>query len=588
MAFVVLAGYMNACQASGPGPERPSDRAAPAQGASQPGPEAPAGPLFVDRAAEWGLTFTHRNGMQGRRFFVEMMGAGGALFDMDGDGDLDVFLPQGHPLGAGVAETGAPADGEGGRLFRNDLGQDEQGRPVPRFVDVTAASGIRALGYGMGVAAGDADGDGLTDLYLANWGPNQLWRNLGGGRFADVTAAAGVDDPRWSVAASFLDYDRDGRQDLVVVNYNRYSLEADKACHNASLGLPDYCGPHSYPTEPGSLFRNRGAGSFEDVSLASGFAASYGPAMGVAAADLTGDGWSDILVANDGQPNLLWVNQQDGRFAEEGMARGLAVNRLGSAEANMGIVAQDLDQDCDPDVFITHLDNEMNTLWLNQGQGHFEDRTPASGLGPASLPFTGFGVADLDADNDGRADLFVTNGEVNVIAEQVGAGDPLPLKQNDLFFRGLGGGRWEEASAAAGPSLGQAAVGRGLAMGDVDNDGDTDLLQTFNNGPVRLLVNQQGQDRAWLGLELVDAQGRGPVTGVLATLSAADQAPRCRRAAADGSYASAQDPRLLFGLDDDAAGAYQAALLWPDGSRETFEGLAPGRYHRLRQGEGRP
>ncbi len=541
--------------------------------------------VFAEVAGESGLDFVHDNGMSGRRWFVEMMGAGAGLFDYDGDGDLDLYLIQGGPL-EGAAGQDAPAAGD--RLYRNDL---EAGGGWPSFVDVTEAAGLAgATGYGMGMATGDYDGDGDIDLYLANWGANQLWRNEGDGSFRDVTAeaGAGLDDPGWSVGASFVDYDRDGRLDLVIVNYDDYDLQRHVDCHSPRSGRLDYCGPQSYPPQPDRLLRNRGDGSFADVSAESGILAAYGPALGVVAADLDADGWQDLFVANDGAENQQWMNQAGQRFVDRAPAMGTALNRDGLAEASMGVLAEDFDADGDLDLFLTHLERESNTLYLNDGTGFFEDATRRSGLGPPSIPYTAFGVAALDYDNDGIQDLAITNGEVRIIDEQADAGDPLPLRQPKLLFRGLGDGRFEDVTAAEGGELfTRPEVGRGMAAGDIDNDGDTDLLLSHNGGPAWLLRNELGQDAAWIGLRLLDPSGRRDMLGARVGLLQGGRPVAWRRVATDGSYASARDPRAVFGLGDRSE-VDGMVVHWPDGAVERFDAREAGRYHDLVQGAGRP
>ena len=295
------------------------------------------------------------------------MGGGVALFDYDNDGDLDVFVVQGHSLAPGAAGKLGPESW--GRLFRNDLITPQGRNPTPRFVDVTAASGIRATGYGMGVATGDYDNDGWMDLYIANYGSNQLWHNNGDGTFTDVTAAAGVAsgvDPRWSVGATFVDLDRDGWLDLFVLNYVDYSVQNNVRCY-APSSRRDYCGPQAFPPLTSRLLRNRGNGTFEDVSVKSGIGRKAGPGLGVVAGDLDGDGWPDLFVANDGSPSFLWLNQKDGTFKEDGLLAGVAVNAAGKPEAGMGIALGDCNGDGRDDLFITHLTGETNTLYLNQG-----------------------------------------------------------------------------------------------------------------------------------------------------------------------------------------------------------------------------
>jgi hypothetical protein len=481
--------------------------------------------------------------------------------------------------------TFPPAGTPRGRLFRNDPGPNGE----RRFTDITAESRIDARGYGMGVAVGDYDNDGHPDLYLTHHGPNQLWRNRGDGTFEDVTARAGADDPAWSTSAAFVDFDRDGRLDLVVVNYVRFDLEKNPACYTAS-SRRDWCGPAAFEPVPARLLRNRGPGpsnavTFEDVTARSGLAAKPGPGLGVIADDFDGDGDSDLFVANDGAANHLWLARGDGTFTEDGLFAGVAVNRNGAAEASMGVALGDADGDGDFDLLLTHLDGETNTYYQNQGGGVFEDRSTESGLGAPTVPDTGFGTGWIDYDNDGRLDLLTVNGAVRVIEALARAGDPYPLDQPDRLFRNLGSGRFEDVTTRTGDALTAPGVSRGAAFGDVDDDGDLDVLINDNSGPARLLINQVGARAPWLGLRLVDRNGRDAL-GARVEVRRAGAPPLVRRADAAGSYASASDPRVLVGL---GGGERVEAVLvrWPDGAEETFEPPPLRRYTTLRQGTGR-
>lgn len=562
-------------------------------------------PSFVDRAAELGLDFVHFNGMSGSLLYSEMMGSGAAFFDADNDGDLDVYLVQGALLGEGVgwddthqppaAEDRPPRD----RLFRNDLEIGADGIPRPRFTDITNASGLMATGYGMGVTVFDADGDGWNDLYLTNAGSNQLWRNLGPGgdvpRFVDVSAGSGADLETWSVPALSFDFDRDGRLDLFVGNYLDYRPSADKPCTD-ELGQRNYCGPLAYPAVADRLLRNlgpdgRGRPKFEDVSRRAGLDATRpGGTLGAIAADFDGDGWQDLYVGNDGTPNHLWMNRgaEAGdlpTFDEQAILAGVAVNGVGHPEASMGIAAADLDHDGDQDLFVTHLGRETNTLYLNDGQGFFSDVSDRSGLGPPSLPLTGFGTVFADFDLDGWLDTLVANGAVKIIKSQALAGEGYPLHQVNLLFRHRGEAgvpRFDTVEAGEGSPFELSEVSRGVAVGDVDNDGDPDLLINNNSGPPRLLINEGSPARPWLGVRLVDESHRD-VPGALASIHDGVRAG-WRRVETAGSYASSHDPRLLFALDSSESVAL--VVRWSDGSQEVWADIEPNRYHTLVRGNG--
>ena len=548
-----------------------------------------ATPWFEDVAEQSGLRFWHFNGMSGEFYFAENVGAGVALFDYDNDGDLDVYLVQGAMLGgkplARALIPPPPGQPLTDRLFRNDLTVGKDGRPRLRFTDVTEQAGIRAPHYGMGVAAGDYDNDGDVDLYVTNFGPNQLWRNDGNGRFTEVTARAGVGDPAWSVSAAWLDYDRDGDLDLFVGDYVAWDAAHNKACY-APTGERDYCSPSFFKPLPNHLYRNDGNGRFTDVSGPSGIGKAPGPTLGVIVADFNGDGWPDVYAANDAKPNQLWINQKNGTFRDEALLAGVAVNMEGVPEASMGVDAGDFDGDGDEDLFMTHLLGETNTLYVNDGKGWFEDRTLATGLAAPSKGYTAFGTAWFDYDNDGWLDLFTANGEVRIVPIQAKAGDKYPLHQPNQLFHNEGKGRFREVTAQAGPVFALSEVSRGTAFGDIDNDGDTDLVVSNNNGWARLLLNRVGNRRHWLGLRLLERHGRDAY-GARVALARKGRPVLWRRVRADGSYASANDPRVLLGLGE--APAYQhLTVYWPDGRVERFQGLAADRYHTLREGSGQP
>ena len=537
----------------------------------------------MDRAKEAGLDFVHVNGMSGQFYMPEVIGSGVALFDYDQDGDLDVYLVQGQPLG-----PGAPASRGGtpltDRLYRNDLRVEADGTRWLHFTDVTAQSGIDARGYGMGVAVGDIDNDGRPDLYLTKFdAPNQLFHNNGNGTFTDISKKSGTDSRSWSVSAAFVDFDRDGWLDLYVGHYLRYTLEGNTRCTSPS-GAPDYCTPDSYQPLPDRLYRNRHDGTFEDISARSQIARESAPALGVATADFDGDGWMDIYVANDGKDNQLWINRRDGTFQNRALFAGVALPLTGKAEASMGVDAGDLDDDGDDDLVVTELTGEGTNVFINDGAGVFEDDSTRSGIGPASTGLTGFGTAWFDYDNDGRLDLLAVNGAVQVIEALRQARDSFPVHQRRILFHNLGDGRFDNVTARAGAAFARSEVGRGAAFGDVDNDGDIDVVVANNNGPVRLLVNQATAGTHWLGLRLVGAGGRDQVGARVRVTTAG--AVRHRRPRADGSYASANDPRVHVGLGV-ASAPSDVVVQWPRGRSETFTGVPADRYTTLTEGTGR-
>ncbi len=543
-------------------------------------------PIFEEVAERAGLRFRHYNGMTGKFFLPEIMGAGAALFDFDNDGDLDVFLVQGNVLEPGTMpgstlfpwrESAAPRS----RLFRNDLEIGRDRRPQPRFTDVTEKTGVLATGYGMGAAVGDINNDGWADLYITNLGSNQMFLNNGDGTFSEVTKKTGTDDVRWSTGAAFFDYDRDGWLDLMVVNYAEFSTTTSPDCYAASSAR-DYCTPRAFRAPGNRLFHNQRDGTFENVTVRAGVADEFGHGLGIVAADFDADGWTDIYVANDGDPNQLWINQKDGTFKNEALLAGAAVNRDGNAEAGMGVDAGDFDGNGTDDIFVTHLMDETNTLYLNLGKGLFEDRTREAGLGMPGRRFTGFGTLFFDYDNDGWPDLFVTNGAVQLLPELMRKGDPYPLDQPNQLFRNLGNGTFVEVSERGGEAFQRLDVGRGAAFGDIDNDGDTDVLVTNNNGPASLFVNQLGNLNHWLGLRLVGKSGRD-MLGARVEVVIGKRKVLWRRARTDGSYLTANDPRVLVGLGA-APRAELVRVNWPDGSVEEWKSLPVDRYSTLKQG----
>ncbi|MDE2691754.1 MAG: CRTAC1 family protein [Acidobacteriota bacterium] len=553
--------------------------------------------LFTDATRSAGLDFRHWNGMSGHLYYPEVVGAGAALFDYDNDGDLDLYLVQGNLLGNEGDRTSTTTPWTGDwpprdRLYRNDLEPSDDGAAV-RFIDVTEESGIAATGYGMGVVAADLDNDGWVDLYVLNLGANQLWRNEGDGTFSDRTEASGTGDPRWSVAAAAADYDGDLDLDLFVVNYLNFSLATHKTCLT-ERGEVDYCLPSAYQPAPDALLVNDGSGRFEDATGAAGLAAARpGNGLGILAADLDGDRRLDFYVANDLMPNHLWLNRGNGELVEDGLISGAALNSDGEAEASMGVAAGDYDGDGDPDLFLTHFHRETNTLYRNDsqpGSAQFRDRTNATDLGRPSWDATAFGTAFVDLDNDGWLDLAAVNGAVTFAAGRPRTkDDPFPLDQpNQAFLNvadGAGGRRFEPATA--GLLDGETPfVSRGLAAGDVDNDGDTDLVITNNNGPARLLLNQTGTEGDWIGVAPVlgAERGRRPASGVTVRVHRAGAPPLVRLAGGGGSYASWGDPRVA--VSSGGSRIDRIEVQWTDGTIEEWPAPPPRAYTPLVRGSG--
>jgi enediyne biosynthesis protein E4 len=565
---------------------RGSSTPPPSQTSTSPSPPSE---WFVDRAAETGLDFVHFNGMSGALYYAEHMGPGAALFDYDNDGDLDVFFPQGQMLGAGTKVEQALFPPKGplpvrGRLFRNDLAVNADATRALKFTDVTDASGINANAYGMGAAAGDFDNDGCIDLYVTTLGRNQMFRNNCNGTFTDVSKSSRTNEPGWSSSAAFVDYDRDGWLDLFVGHYLNYSTDTNIKCYSVN-GRSDYCPPHVYSAQPSHLLRNNRDGTFTDATAAAGMSSEFGPALGVITADFSGDGWVDIYVTNDGQPNQMWINQRNGTFKNTGLLSGTALSGEGEAKSSMGVDAGDFDNDGDEDILVTELTGQGSDLYVNDGSGIFVDQSARSRLRFLSLPFTGFGAAWLDADNDGWLDVLTVNGAVTSIEDLARAHDPFPLHQRKQLLRNLGSGQFEDISASAGGVFQKAAVGRGAAFGDVDNDGDIDVVVGNDNGPAELLINQVGHRRDWIGIRTVGGQGGRDMVGARVGVVRADGSMLWRRARADGSYASANDPRALIGLGTSAK-PVRVRVLWPDGKTEEWSDVPVNRYTTVKEGSG--
>ncbi|MDO8677139.1 MAG: CRTAC1 family protein [Acidobacteriota bacterium] len=538
---------------------------------------------FTERAQETGLDFVHFNGASGRFYYPEILPPGVGLFDYDNDGDLDVYLVQGRRLGADQSSDTPGAGALKGRFYRNDLRVNADGTRHLHFTDITGKSGIDATQYGLGVTAADVDNDGWVDLLLTNFGTNQLFHNNSDGTFTDVSKPRGIEDDsgRFAVSAAFLDYDRDGWLDLYVANNANYTLQNETVCPNMA-GARDYCPPQIYGGQPDRLYRNQ-AGRFVDVSTKALAGGKFGPALGVATADYNGDGWIDIYVANDGEANLLWINQRDGTFREAALLAGAALTEEGKAEASMGVDAGDFDNDGDEDLVMTELTGQGSNLYANDGSGIFRDVSAASGLGQLSVPYTGWGTAWFDFDNDGWLDILSVNGTI-VAASGRGA-EAFPYDQRKVLFRNRRDGRFEDVTGQAGAVFELSESGRGAAFGDIDNDGDVDVLVGNDGGRVRLLINNSGNRSHWLGIRLVGPTGRD-MLGARVEVIRGGSPTIWRRARSDGSYGSANDPRVLVGLGT-VTDTPTVRVHWPDGRAEAWSGVAIDRWMTMREGSGR-
>jgi hypothetical protein len=481
---------------------------------------------------------------------------------MDGDGDLDAYLVQ-------SGDVLAPEEkGSGNRLFRN--------RGNGRFDDVTAGSGADARGYGMGVAAGDYDNDGDADLYVTNLGNNVLLRNNGDGRFLDMTASAGVAGSGWSTSATFLDYDADGWLDLFVARYIDWNPGSERECYSLT-GVPDYCAPRNYDAPTSSLlFHNNRDGTLTEVSVVAGVKAAVGNGLGVIAGDFNADGRPDVFVANDGTPNHLWMNRGGGRFVDEALINGVAIDQDGAPKAGMGVHAADVDADGDEDLLVVNLDTESDSFFRNDGR-FFVDATAAAGLRTAGRHFTRFGMAMLDFDNDGHLDLYEANGRVGLQSERFSDD---PYAEPNLLMRGVTGAKFEEVRPQGGTSTRLVATSRGAAFGDIDNDGGVDILVANRDASPYLLRNIVSKRGHWMAFRVIDEHGRDAL-GAELTIITGDRKIR-RDVRAGYSYLATNDPRVHVALGAESA-ITTVTVRWPDGGRDAYGPFDADRIVTLRR-----
>jgi hypothetical protein len=523
---------------------------------------------FTDVTRESGVSFHHVNGASADKHLVETMGSGGLFFDFDNDGWIDLFLVDGGSLADPRVASRATH-----RLYRN--------RGNGAFEDVTARSAITHRDYGMGACAGDYDNDGWIDLYVTNYGPNVLYRNRGEGSFTDVTASARVGDARWSASCAFADLDKDGDLDLFVVNYVDAGRTKTPYCGNAKLGQRFYCHPLNYASLPNTLYRNDGRGVFTDVSEVSGIAAYRGNGLGAVVTDYDEDGWPDVFVANDSVANFLFRNTGRLRFTDAALGAGVAVASDGKARAGMGVDAGDYDGDGREDVAITNLDFETHSLFRNLGDGLFEYATRASGIGFATLPYVGFGVAFLDADNDMALDLAIANGHIMDNAPVYRSGTT--YAQRNLLFRNTDSKRFVEIGLGAGNGFALEKVSRGLSAGDIDNDGDLDLLVTNNGQAADVLRNDSVRANSLLVRALVRGATRDAIGARVRIMSGGRTQVRYVRAGA--SYFGQNDLRVHVGLGG-ATAADRIEVTWPSGRVDGIANVKANHIVTIEEGRG--
>ena len=531
-------------------------------------PQQPVKVHFTDITAEAGITFKHVASPD-KKYIVESMSGGVALFDYDNDGDLDIFLV--NSLTVDLVKSKGKTKSE---LYRNDGNG--------KFTEVGVKAGLSDVGWGMGVAVGDYNNDGFEDIYVTCLGPDHLFKNNGDGTFTDVTAKAGVSDPRWSTGATFFDYDHDGNLDLFVSNYVDFDINhlpefgQGQTCTYKSI--PVQCGPRGLKGAGDSLFHNNGDGTFTDVSKQAGVSdpdGFYG--LGVMTSDFDGDGWVDLFVANDSTPNFYYHNNHDGTFKEMGFTSGTAVNENGSEQGSMGVTAGDYDHDGRIDLFITNFADEYNTLYHNDAPNSFTDVSYAAKVAAVSLPWVGWGTKFFDYDNDGWVDLFVANGHVY---------PQLPnYRQPRLLHHNNRDGTFTEVSAEFGKILTEARASRGVAFGDIDNDGDVDLIIADLDGPPQLLRNDGGNANNSILIKTVGVKSNRSGIGARVKVVAGDLTQTDEVRSGD-SYISQSDPRLHFGLEKRTK-VDLIEVHWPSGVVDKITGVGVNRILTIKEGQGK-
>ncbi len=529
-------------------------------------PDAVSAVQFVEATTPAGLKFVHNSGRAGKKFLPETMGSGGAFVDLNGDGWLDIVLINGKdwtPKGKRSLSAIYKNNGNG------------------TFTDVTAASGFDIEMYGMGVAAGDYDNDGRDDLYVTTIEGDRLFHNEGNFKFRDVTKASGIVNAHFGTSAAWLDYDRDGKLDVFVANYVQWTAATDAYCSLDGTSKT-YCTPESYKGVASKLFHNLGTGRFEDVTAKAGVGDPTSKSLGIAVLDYDGDGWPDIFVANDTQPNKLYRNNGNGTFTEKGVAAGVAFSEDGVARGAMGVDATDYDRSGRPHLLVGNFANQMLALYRNEGNGLFVDQAPSSPVGRVSLLSLAFGVFFFDYDLDGQQDIFAVNGHIE---ETIARVQPKMLyKQIPLMFRNLGKGRFDSVGNSLGAAFNVPQVGRGAAYGDYDRDGDLDILLINNEGPARLLRNEGGNRNHWLTIRTVGTKANRDGIGAVVRVESASGV-QMQTVHSGSSYCSQSDLALTFGLGPDTT-VKSIDVVWPSGTKDRVTGVAANQFVRLQEGLG--
>src|SRR5436853_2114265 len=528
---------------------------------------------FTDVTREVGVNFKQENSATSNKYLIETMGGGGAFLDYDNDGRLDIFFVNGAYLADPVPEGKLPDKSDPkfwNRLFHQT--------PDGTFTDVTEGAGLTGMPqnhYGMGVAVGDYDNDGFEDIYVTGYGGNTLYHNNRNGTFTDVTAKAGVGAGGWSASAGFFDYDNDGKLDLFVTRYVDWTFKSNRYCGEQKPGFRAYCHPDNYDGVTNILYHNNGDGTFTDVSAKAGIANPDGKSLGVSFADYDGDGLTDIFVANDSVQCFLYHNNGNGTFAEVGLVAGVGYNEDGKTFAGMGTDFSDYDNDGLPDIIVTDLSNERYMLFRNNGDGSFRDVTNQSGVGGATLAFAGWSTRFFDYDNDGWKDLFVAQSHVMDTIEKTAPN--LRYMQPPLLLRNQAG---HFSRVSPGEAFRKERAGRGAAFGDLDNDGDVDVVVSNAGQYAYVLRNDGGNGNQWLGIATIGTKSNRDGIGARVKVMSASGLTQYFTVNTAVGYLSASDKRLIVGLGSDAT-AKLVEIRWPSGTIQRLENVKAGQFLRV-------